>query len=390
VIQWVNRATDVVAVRIYLLGGTRQLTLATAGIEPLLLRASNYGTAHYKDAEVERAMARTGSRVMINAGADWTAFGFVGLAGEFATSWRVLADRVGAPTLSEYGVEQARNQLLGEMRLRCAGPDERIRLLAMRSRFGQHPYAIDPWGTSFSLPQITAAQLAEYQATQIVRSRLLVVVAGNVDRALVEPLVAETLGQLPAGSYRWTPPPPVPERDPRWLMESRKLPTNYILGLFTGPPPQSREYPAFVLATSFLSGAVADAVRQERSLSYASFAPLIEQAIPVGGVYASTASPDLVMRILDDRVAALRERHISQLALDQVIGRSSFNSRTSAEMAAELARAELYLGDYRQAGTDEKRLRSVTSQELAYVTDRYLRYISFAFIGDTTKMRGHW
>ena len=68
VIQRVNRATDIVAARLYLLGGTRQLTEGTAGIEAIFLNASSYGTARYPGDEARRAMARTGSVVQLEVG----------------------------------------------------------------------------------------------------------------------------------------------------------------------------------------------------------------------------------------------------------------------------------------------------------------------------------
>jgi hypothetical protein len=37
-----------------------------------------------------------------------------------------------------------------------------------------------------------------------------------------------------------------------------------------------------------------------------------------------------------------------------------------------------------------QRLRGVKSREVAEVTDKYLRSMSYGFIGDTAKMRGHW
>src|SRR2546430_17444635 len=76
VIQRVNLATDVVAVRLYLLGGTRQLTERTAGIEALFLRAAAYGTAQFKDDEARRALDRTGCGVALDPDLDWTVFGF--------------------------------------------------------------------------------------------------------------------------------------------------------------------------------------------------------------------------------------------------------------------------------------------------------------------------
>ena len=51
-------ANNVVAANLYLLGGTRQLTARTQGIETLLLEASERGTAKYPRDVLRTKMAR--------------------------------------------------------------------------------------------------------------------------------------------------------------------------------------------------------------------------------------------------------------------------------------------------------------------------------------------
>src|SRR5438445_4969043 len=75
VIQRIDRATEGVAVRLYLLGGTRQTGELTAGIERLLLETSAYGTAHFPGARAQRAMAQTACRVTLAGAAGATGCG---------------------------------------------------------------------------------------------------------------------------------------------------------------------------------------------------------------------------------------------------------------------------------------------------------------------------
>src|SRR5688500_19790421 len=58
-----NAANNVVAANLYLLGGARQVTDATAGIEPLLLEVSERGTNRYPGPVLRRAMSRLGSEI---------------------------------------------------------------------------------------------------------------------------------------------------------------------------------------------------------------------------------------------------------------------------------------------------------------------------------------
>jgi zinc protease len=384
----------VVAVRLYLLGGTRQLTERTAGIEALLLKASEYGTGQFPGEDARRTMARTGCVVSLDADVDWSVFGFTGLAQDLDAAWRVFADRLMQPTLSEPAVAQARGKLLTRAHARYTNPDQRIHVLAMRSLFPDHPYALDPEGTEASLAALTVDDLKRYAADQLVTSRMLLVVAGNAGRAQVESLVTATLGRLPRGTYQWTLPPPAPKIDAHWLIEHRAIPTNYVLGYFTGPPPTERSYWAFRVATALLSSQLHRSVRVRRGLSYAAHAPFLERAVPVGGVYASTPRPDQVLPLMLEAIVELQQRAFDFFALSRFLDNFSFDylvdHSSAADQAEFLARAELYLGSYQRGEDFLKRLRGVTPNDLHFVAARYMAKIQYAYLGDTTRMRGRW
>ena len=59
-----NTSNDVVAANIYLLGGTRQLTPQTAGIEAMLLVASERGTKKYPGATVRQRRGPAQSQLL--------------------------------------------------------------------------------------------------------------------------------------------------------------------------------------------------------------------------------------------------------------------------------------------------------------------------------------
>jgi zinc protease len=394
VIQRVNRNTDIVAARLYLLGGTRQLTKSTAGIEALLLEASGAGTERYPDDQAQRAMARTGSVVQLEADVDWSVFGFAGLAADFDVAWDVFQERITKPTLTARAIELIRNRLITRAHRRYTDPDARIQVIAGQSMFPDHPYSLDPEGTEESLRGITTEQVRTYAHDQIVTSRMLLVIVGNVERAHAESLIAATLGRLPRGEYRWTLPPQAPDIPARWLVEHRLIPTNYILCYFSGPPPTERSYWSFRVATALLSSQLHYAVRKERSLSYAAYAPFFDRAAPIGGAYASTAKPDEVLPLMRHAIRVLQEQQIDGGTLARFLDSYAFEylaaNATAEDQADFLARADLYLGDFREGDEFVKRMRGVTPMDVMYVANQYMSKLQYAYLGDTTRMKGHW
>jgi zinc protease len=385
VIHRITPASEIVAVRLYLLGGSRQLTEGTEGIESLLLRANGNGT--------RRAMALTGAQAYLDSGLDWTVAGFTALTRDVPAAWDVFATPfLTVPTDS--AIDRARDLLLSAARRRYSHPDLRVDALARSMAFRDHPYALDPQGTEQTLSALTTEDLRRYAHDQFVRSRMLLVIVGNVSRGQVESMLQHTLGRLPMGTYVWEPPPEIPKHPPTWLKEHRPLPTNYILGYFVGPMPTDGDYFAFQVATQLLSSQLNRAVRDERSLSYAAYAPFLDRAIPVGGIYASTPAPSDVWRIMRQEIAQLSSLNVPQSALrgflDQFTLDRLAQQMTNDGQADALGRAQLYFGDYTMADESWKKLRQVRISSIRRIVRDYMVNLRLAYLGDTTLMSGSW
>lgn len=380
-----NPGTSIVAAQIFLLGGTRQYTRETAGLEPLLLRSA--------DLTLGRTLARTGALTFTDPGPDWTATGFISLATGFDSSWSAFVRRLVNPVLSDLAVDRARKELLAAARRRYSHPDLRVRVLAHALAFADHPYGLEPAGTAESIEKISRADLETYVREQFVTSRMLLVIVGDIPQARVDALVAETLGRLPRGDYQWTLPPPVPAHETRWLPEPRATATNYILGYFTGPDRSRGDFYAFEVAMALLSARLFQFARG-RSLSYVASAPLLDWALPVGTIYASTSEPADLMEIVYREIAALWDFGRSRAEISRFVDQWELEHlgtrMTSAAMADALGRAQLLFGDFRAADQHMGRLRSITAPDIRGVARTYVRNLQLAFLGDTARMRGQW
>src|SRR5687768_10620221 len=105
-------ANNVVAANLYLLGGSRQVTAANAGIEPLLLEISDRGTKKYPRATLRRKMSLLGSEIVTSATDDWTMFGIKATTEVLDSTWAIFASRLMEPTLDPADVGLIRAQFL--------------------------------------------------------------------------------------------------------------------------------------------------------------------------------------------------------------------------------------------------------------------------------------
>jgi len=249
-----NDANNVVAANLYLLGGARQVGEANAGIEPILLDVSERGTQRYPKNALRRAMSMLGSEIVVAPSADWTMFGIRSSTEVFDSTWAIFADRLMHPTLAKAEINVVKAQYLSGINQRRDDPDALVDYLADSITYVGHPYAVSVVGNEKSIPAIDSASLRDYHQKQFVTSRMLLVVVGNVDRAHIERLVSQSIGKLPRGTYAWTPPPRVPDAPTAVVIERRQLPTNYILGYYSGPLANGPDYQALRVATSVLTG----------------------------------------------------------------------------------------------------------------------------------------
>jgi zinc protease len=385
-----NPANEVIAANLYFLGGARQITPANAGIEPLILLASERGTKRFPGARARQETAMLGSTISIEANDDWSAIGLHAIRGTFDSTWAIMADRVMAPTLAAADVEMAREQMIAGARQRTTHPDDAAEALADSLLYQQHPYAVPPTGTPASLASLTLAQLRAYHAAQFVTSRMLLVVVGNIDRPHIERLVRSTIAQLPRGSYKWTPPPPsvVPGR--ALAIENRALPTNYVLGYVPGPAATAPDYAALRVATAVLSGRLYTEVRSRRNLSYDVEAQFLERANAVGGMYVTTVDPNAVLRIMRRELSTLQNEPVDPEGLkrltQQFITEYYMKNETNADQANALARAEVFTGDYREVDRFMDELRRVTPADVQRAARQYLKDFRFAYVGDASKL----
>jgi zinc protease len=385
-----NDANNVVAANLYLLGGARQVTEANAGIEPILLDVSERGTAKYPRTSIRRAMARLGSEIVVRPNADWTMFGIRSSTEVFDSTWAIFADRVMNPTLNKSDVAVVKAQYLSGIRQRRDDPDALADFLADSITFAGHPYSVSVVGNERSIQAIDSAALRDYQRSALATSRMLLVVVGNIDRAHVEQLVKETIGKLPRGSYNWSAPPRIPDAPTAVVIERRQLPTNYILGYYSGPLASSADYPALRVATSVLTGRMFAEIRTRQNLTYDVHAPFVDRAATAGGLYVSTVAPDTTLKLMRAAIVDLQQGMLDPAGLrqleEQFITEYFLDNETNAAQADFLARSQLYEGDYREADRFVNELKSVTPEAVQRVARRYMKGIRFAYVGDPSKL----
>ena len=383
-------ANEVVAANLYLLGGVSQVPLAKAGLELLLLESAERGTRKYPREVLERKMARLGSAIVTSPTIDWTMVGVRSTVTAFDSTFAIFADQIMQPRLDSGEVETVRTAIISGVRQRGDDPEALLNSFSDSVAFAGHPYGTSPLGSEATLRALTIADLRTWQRTQMVTSRMLLVVVGDIPRAKLEAMVRATLGTLPRGEYKWAPPLVPAPRSSSLHVIARTLPTNYLQGYWVGPRADSRDYQPMRIAMAALGGRLFTEVRVKRNLTYAVNAPFVDRAVTAAGLYVTTTTPDSVLGIMRRELESMKRGLIDpeglRLLVQQFITEFFLDNETNSDQATFLARSQLYRGDYRLASGFVDELRKVTPEDIQRVSRQYLTGITMAYIGDPRRI----
>lgn len=380
-------ANEVVAVQVYIRGGTRNITEKNAGVESLMFEVAQQGTKNFSKGAINRELARMGTVVDAGSSYDFSVFAMRCVRQNFDKSWELIADMILNPTFDEKEFNLVRDQMLNGLRQQNDNPDSQVAILSNKLLYASHPYFNSPDGTVESISRLTPADLRAHHAAILQGGRIVVVVVGNVALENVRRKVETSFGKLAQGDYKAEPLPAFANaKTPEFKLVEKQVATNYIRGTFAAPPLSHPDYPAFSVAINILTQLFFQEVRVKRNLTYGADATLLSNGANSGYLSVTTSKPNETIRVMFDQIEFLQRQTILREPLRSIISGYLTQYYTKLEtndaQAAKLAEYELLGGDWRKLVTWIDEVNRVTPEDLNRVCRTYLKNFHFAAIGD--------
>jgi zinc protease len=383
-------ANRVVAARLYVVGGSGDLTEKTAGVQKFALNvAVNGGTESTPKDEFNAALDATGASVYSFTDRDYGGYGLKTLVDHFDQNWDLFTQAVLEPAMPKDEVAVRRAKQLAQIASMLESPDSHVSYVTGQAMFAGHPYENLQIGTKENVEAFTRDQLLAYQRAMLRPENMLVVVVGDVDADTVLEKVRSSFGRLEASG---TEPASAAEfsSEPGVKFEARQLPTNYILGYFAAPSPGDDDYPAMLVAMDYLRERLFEEVRTKRNLTYAVSSGVSDRRANYGYLYVTAVKPKETLNVMFGEVRKLKEDALTAEELSQTVNVFITNYymglETNGSQASLLANSEIVGGDWRRTERLLKQIRAVTPEDIQRVAKSYLGDYRFGVVGPDTDL----
>ena len=377
--------TPTVAAGLFFRGGVANTTAENAGIENLTLSAAAEGSRSYPRQKLRRETTSAGTVISAGAAYDYSAFSMVSTKPSFEDSWKIFVDVAINPSFEPESVERIRQNILTGLRSESDSPEGTMEAVNNRLIYAGHPYANDPSGTVETISKFKVADLIAYHRSMMQTSRLLLVIVGDVDPAIIQKRVESSFSSLPRGEYKDPAVPSITFSKPSLDVIPRDVQTNYVTGTFAAPSLRDPDYYAMRTAMTILQTQVFQEVRVKRNLSYAPDASMGERRANTAYISVTSVDPNQAVSVMLDEIQKLKRGSVEADTLGQMSGffltTHYLKQETNAAQAAELAQYELMGGGWRNSLEFLNRIRQVTPEQVKAAANKYMKDMRFVVVG---------
>lgn len=382
---------DIVVIQTVIKGGVQNYPAVKAGIESLAIQGlTECGTTKDDKNSFKNKLDKVSAQVGGYTGMDYASVSMNCIKMDFETVWPLYTDALTSPKFDTQEFERIKQDAVNFIRANESSPDNALDKMAKQTAFAGKNYAKDPQGTVASVSKLTAAETKQYWKSVFTRSRMVIIVVADLDKATIEEKVKELLSKVPAGapfvlkkeSYK----PAVNTFKP----QQRENATNYVRGITSGPLPGTPDYNAFVLAMNIFSSRHFVEIRTKNGLSYAPGAWFSQGTTPYANISVTTTDPDKYIAVARTLIEKIKQEGFTEAELkNEKTGYLTgiyYRQETNEAQAASYASNEVIHGNWKRSVRIQNDIKDVTLEQLNAAFKKYINNITWVYQGDPKKV----
>src|SRR5258706_1877160 len=239
-------SNQIVQIDMIIKGGVQNYTADKAGIEKMAMTAlTECGTQKDDKNSFKNKLDEVDARIYGFTGRDAAHFQLNCIKSDFETVWPLYVDALTIPGFDPKEFARIKEEAINNLREQESNPDGALQKMAMQTAFKGMDYAKFPAGTIENLRKFTPQQTKSYFQSLLTRSRIFIVVVGDIPKDDLQKKMTTLLAKIPQGKpfvlKRST---YVPQAN-SFVSQQKDVATNYVMGISSAPQANSKEfYPA--------------------------------------------------------------------------------------------------------------------------------------------------
>jgi zinc protease len=382
---------EIAVIKTIVKGGVQNYTADKQGIENLAMSAlTECGTMKDDKNAFKDKLDKVSAQVYGNAGMDFSSFTMNCIKSDLDKVWPLYIDALTIPKFDTKEFDRIKQDAVNSIRATESSPDASLDKMAMKNAFNGKNYAKDPQGTVETVTKLTAAETKAYLKSVLTKSRMIIVIVGEIEKPMVEKMITELLAKIPQGkpfaakkeSY-------IPSAN-SFKPEKRDNATNYIRGISGAPQPGTPDFNAYILAMNIFSTRHFVEVRSKNGLSYAPGAWFSGGLTPYSNISVTTTEPDKYIEVARTLIDKIKKEGFTEGELkDQKVGYLTgvyYRQETNDAQANSLANNEVLHNNWRRSVKIKDDIKKVTLQDINRVFGKYMNNITWSYQGDPKKV----
>lgn len=382
---------EIVEVLTIIKGGVQNYTKADMGIEALALNAiTECGTANDSKNFFKNKLDNYSARIDGSAGVDFSTIGLNCIKMDIDKVWPLYVDAITKPAFNENDFVIVKQDAVNNLKERASEPDFAIDRMAKEIAFKGQDYEKNVLGTEQIINATTAAQAKAYYNSILTKSRLTIVVVGEIEKMDLEKMIGSLVKNIPEGK------PFILRRQgyipasTTFASEKKEMATNYIQAVTGGPAPGTKDFNAFKLAMEIFYDKHFLDVRTKNGLSYAPGSWFDGGAFANTNVSVSTTEPNKYIAVFNNLIKVIKEKGFDAEEVKNMktvyLSYFWYYKETNSSQAESLASNEVLHNNWKRALTISDDLKKLTREELNQAFNKYITNITWAYQGDPKKV----
>jgi len=382
---------DIVEVQTVIKGGVQNYPATKAGIESMAMTAlTECGTLKHDKNAFKNQLEKVSATVYGYTNKNFSVVRLNCIKGDMETAWPLYVEAITTPKFDAKEFERIRQDAINNLKAQDSNPDGAIDKYADKVAFAGRDYAIDPNGTQEILQKLTAAETKAYYQSILTKSRMLIVVVADLDRAAIEAKVKGMLGGIKQGAPFALKKSFFRVYKNSFSAEKRDLATNYVEGITSGPQPGTPDYDAFNVAMRIFYDKHFLDVRTNNGLSYAPSAWFSPGATSVAKFSVSTTEPDKYIKVFDKLVDNIKSKgfnaaEVADMKVTYLTG-FYYKNETNSAQASSMVSNEVLHNNWKRSLTLAEDVKKLTPTQVSDAFRKYIGNIIWVYQGDTKKV----